>query len=66
LLKSWSYGHQVCCGIGPVVSALRFAQSQGCTQGVLLHYRNSGDDFPESRGNWVVGYGAVVFSAAAP
>jgi MEMO1 family protein len=62
LLRSWSYDRQVCCGIGPVVTAMRFAESQGCKQGTLLCYRNSGDDYPESRGSWVVGYGAVVFA----
>ncbi|MBM4142796.1 MAG: AmmeMemoRadiSam system protein B [Lentisphaerae bacterium] len=65
LLKSWDYGNQVCCGIGPVLTAMHFAAAQGCRKGTLLHYRNSGDDFPESRGNWVVGYGAVAFAAPA-
>ena len=32
----------------------------------LRHYRNSGDDHPESRGQWVVGYGAVIFSVEKP
>jgi AmmeMemoRadiSam system protein B len=63
--RSWTYGEQVCCGIGPVLTAMAFAASQGCKSGTLLHYRNSGDDFPESRGSWVVGYGAVVFAAPA-
>jgi hypothetical protein len=62
LLGRWGYGSQVCCGIGPVVAALRFAESQGCRQGAVLYYRNSGDDYPESRGNWVVGYGSAVFA----
>jgi len=65
LQKSWGYGNQVCCGIGPVVAAMRFAREQGCNSGTVLYYRNSGDDYPESRGNWVVGYGAVVFAAEA-
>lgn len=64
LLGRWDYSTQVCCGIGPVVTALRFAEAQGCRQGSVLYYRNSGDDFPESRGNWVVGYGSVVFAIA--
>jgi len=64
LLQHWDYGNQLCCGIGPVLTAMRFAKAQGCRQGRLLRYRNSGDDHPESRGNWVVGYGAVVFTAA--
>jgi AmmeMemoRadiSam system protein B len=63
LLASWGYGSQVCCGIGPVVTVMRFAESQGAKEGTVLYYRNSGDDFPESRGSWVVGYGAVVFAA---
>ena len=40
---------------------LRFASQMGCRAGLRLYARNSGDDFPESRGEWVVGYGAVVF-----
>jgi len=64
LQRRWSYANQVCCGIGPVLAVMRFAQAQGCRQGVALHYRNSGDDYPESRGNWVVGYGAIVFPVA--
>ena len=64
VLKSWSYDCQTLCGIGPVLVAMRFAQAQGCTAGTVLHYRNCGDDFPESRGQWVVGYGAVVFAKA--
>ncbi len=63
LAKSWGYRNQVCCGIGPVLTAMDYAHAQGCTAGTLLRYRNSGDDHPESRGNWVVGYGAVVFTA---
>jgi AmmeMemoRadiSam system protein B len=63
LLGDWSYGNQLCCGIMPVLTALRFARDQHCTSGTVLYYRNSGDDFPESRGNWVVGYGAVAFAA---
>lgn len=62
ILKAWQPSRQICCGISPVVAAMRFAASQGCREGQLLYYRNSGDDFPESRGQWVVGYGAVVFA----
>jgi AmmeMemoRadiSam system protein B len=64
LAEAWSPHHQVCCGIGPVLTAMRFAAGVGCQAGALLHYRNSGDDWPASRGEWVVGYGAVLFSAA--
>jgi len=64
LLRQWDYGNQICCGIGPVVAAIRFAKTRGEADGTLLHYRNSGDDHPESRGNWVVGYGAVVFAVS--
>ena len=64
LWNSWSYERQICCGIAPVVTAMRYAEKYGVASGNLLHYRNSGDDFPESRGNWVVGYGAVVFSVS--
>jgi len=66
LAGSWDYRHQVCCGIGPVLAAMAYAREHGCKKGILLHYRNSGDDHPESRGQWVVGYGAVVFCGATP
>ena len=62
LAGSWSFENQVCCGIMPTIAAIRFAEAMGCKQGSLLHARTSGDDSPESRGNWVVGYGAVVFA----
>ena len=65
LLRSWDYTQQVFCGIGPVVTAMRFARQQGVTGGTVLQYRNSGDDYPESRGQWVVGYGAVAFAVPA-
>jgi hypothetical protein len=64
LVKSWSGSRQVFCGLMPVVTALRFAESQGCKKGTVLRYRNSGDDHPDSRGQWVVGYGAAVFAVA--
>ena len=64
LWSEWSYDHQVCCGISPVMAAMKYAEKHGATIGDLLYYRNSGDDYPESRGNWVVGYGAVVFSGS--
>ena len=41
---------------------MTFAEGQGCREGIVLRYRNSGDDYPVTRGQWVVGYGAVVFS----
>jgi AmmeMemoRadiSam system protein B len=63
LLGEWSYSRQVFCGISPVVALMRMAHQRGCTRGRVLHYRNSGDDHPDSRGNWVVGYGAVAFEA---
>lgn len=62
LMQSWGYEKQVCCGIMPVLTAMRFARAMGCVRGEVLMYRNSGDDHPESRGNWVVGYSSVVFS----
>ncbi len=61
LTERWSYENQVCCGLGPVLTAMRFARAQGTRRGLVLAYRNSGDDFPESRGQWVVGYGAVAY-----
>lgn len=63
LLREWSYDRQIFCGIGPVVVAMRFAAARGCKKGTVLKYENSGDRHPESRGEWVVGYGAVVFVA---
>jgi len=62
VLKRWSPSNQVFCGIGPVMAAMQFAESRGCKQGTVLVYRNTGDDHPDSRGQWVVGYGAVVFA----
>ena len=62
LQRDWSYERQTLCGLAPVLATLRFALAQGCRQGTVLRYRNSGDDHPESRGDWVVGYGAVVFT----
>ncbi len=61
LLDDWHPSRQVFCGIAAVAAAMEFAAGQGCKQGIVLHYRNSGDDYPESRGEWVVGYGAAVF-----
>lgn len=61
--KGWSPSKQTFCGIMPVLAVMQFARSQGCKKGTVLHYRNSGDDFPESRGRWVVGYGSAVFVA---
>jgi len=62
LMKEWSGRKQTFCGICPVLTVIRYAEALGCKQATVLHYRNSGDDYPESRGNWVVGYGAVVFA----
>jgi len=59
--KEWKMSKQLFCGIGPVLVAMQFAEQQGCRKGSILYYRNSGDDFPESRGNWVVGYSSVIF-----
>lgn len=61
LLERWSYENQIFCGMSAVVVTMRFVEKEGCREGIVLRYRNSGDDYPESRGNWVVGYGAVVF-----
>lgn len=62
LAKTWSMSNQICCGIMPVLSAIKYAKGQGCKQGTMLFYRNNGDDDPSSRGNWVVGYGSVIFT----
>lgn len=61
LLERWSYENQIFCGMSAVVVTMQFVEKQGCREGILLRYRNTGDDHPDSRGNWVVGYGAVVF-----
>lgn len=63
LAGRWSYDFQICCGIQPVLAAMGYARALGCRRGIVLRYANSGDDHPESRGHWVVGYGSVVFSA---
>lgn len=65
LLGEWGPDRQVFCGIAPVAVTMRFAAGQGCKQGTTLKYENSGDKHPEGRGQWVVGYGAVVFTAPA-
>lgn len=61
LLKRWSYENQIFCGMSAVAVTMRFVEQQGCREGIVLRYRNTGDDYPDSRGHWVVGYGAVVF-----
>lgn len=66
LLAEWRPDHQPLCGVAAAATALAHAAIRGCAKGTLLHYRNSGDDFPESRGEWVVGYGAVVCETASP
>lgn len=63
VMRDWDYSQQVFCGLAPVITLMSFARQQGGTRGVVLRYRNSGDDHPESRGQWVVGYGAVAFAA---
>lgn len=62
LRKTWGYDNQILCGIGPVLAVMKFAKGKGSKKGSVLYYRNSGDDFPESRGRWVVGYGSAVFA----
>jgi len=62
LNRAWSYGTQICCGIGPVLVALESARLAGCRHGRRLFYCNSGDIDPSGRGQWVVGYGSVVFA----
>ena len=62
ILQEWGYDRQTFCGIGPVIVTMRFAAGQKCKKGTVLKYENSGEKNPASRGQWVVGYGAVVFS----
>lgn len=61
MLKAWSYENQTFCGMSAVAVMMRFVEKQGVREGIVLRYRNTGDDHPESRGNWVVGYAAVAF-----
>ncbi|MFC1497822.1 AmmeMemoRadiSam system protein B [Verrucomicrobiota bacterium] len=60
--KTWEPDHQIFCGLMPVLTVMQFTEAQGCKKATVLHYRNCGDDFPESRGNNVVGYSAVAFT----
>jgi len=62
LAGGWSPARQTCCGIAPVLTVMMLAELSGIKKADVLYYRNSGDDYPESRGDWVVGYGAVVFA----
>jgi hypothetical protein len=62
LLQEWGYDRQTFCGMMPVVATMRFASGQDCKKATVLKYENSGEKHPESRGQWVVGYGAVVFN----
>ena len=66
LLERWSYENQIFCGMSALAVTMRFVEGQGCHEGIVLRYRNTGDDHIESRGNWVVGYAAVVFPMPAP
>ncbi len=61
LKRTWRPSHQTLCGVEPVSIAAAFAASLGCKEGAVLCYANSGDDRPESRHEWNVGYGSVVF-----
>jgi len=58
---AWSLTRQVCCGIAPVLGMLAFVRAAGCQRGKILFYENSGDVDPSGRGQWVVGYGSVVY-----
>jgi hypothetical protein len=62
LRREWSYKNQILCGLSPVSAGIEWARASGASQGKVLRYRNSGDDYPESRGSWVVGYCSVIFS----
>lgn len=48
------------CGLGPVVTAIMYAQQVGANQATVLSYCNSGDA-PLGDHRRVVGYGAVMF-----
>jgi AmmeMemoRadiSam system protein B len=62
VMEEWEPDQQVFCGLAPVIAAMTFARLQGASKGTVLRYRNSGDDHPEGRGQWVVGYSAVAFT----
>ncbi|MDA1087391.1 MAG: AmmeMemoRadiSam system protein B [Verrucomicrobia bacterium] len=62
LRHTWAPSHQPVCGIGPLSIALSFARTEGVQRGSVLCYRNSGDDHPGSRGDWVVGYSSITYS----
>ena len=61
LRERWHPHNQVCCGLAPVTTMLDALVGVEGIGGRILRYRNCGDDYPETRGEWVVGYGAVVF-----
>ena len=61
LRKRWSPDSQCYCGISTVLTLLTFARLEGAKEGVILHYENSGDRNPDSRGSWVVGYGTGLY-----
>lgn len=63
LRAAWHPQRQILCGIAPVTCALTYASLEGCREGTVLLYRNSGDDHPEGRGTWVVGYASVLYAA---
>ncbi len=57
-------GLETCaCGEGAILAAMVAAKAMGARRGVVLSYANSGDSLV---GDWdrVVGYGAVMFTAA--
>ena len=57
-------GLETCaCGEGAILAAMVAARAMGARRGVVLSYANSGDSLV---GDWdrVVGYGAVMFTAA--
>jgi MEMO1 family protein len=51
------------CGEAPILAAMACAKSLGARRGVVVSYANSGDALLGERDR-VVGYGAVLFSAA--
>jgi predicted class III extradiol MEMO1 family dioxygenase len=51
LAHAWSPSSQVCCGIAPVLTLLKYIMLHRVEFGSLLTYCNSGDDDPESRGS---------------
>ena len=63
LTAKWDPRNQICCGISGVTALIQFCRNMGSRSGTILAYTNSGIAHPESRGDWVVGYGSIAYTA---